>query len=57
VKPIFFAAPEEFRAWLEAHHETGTEVLVGYRARRLATLIEESAAGRTLKQFTRPSKP
>ncbi len=57
MKPIFFAAPEEFRAWLEAHHETGTEVLVGYRARRLATLIEESAAGRTLKQFTRPSKP
>jgi uncharacterized protein YdeI (YjbR/CyaY-like superfamily) len=28
--PIYFAGPEEFRAWLEAHHETETEVFVGY---------------------------
>ena len=25
----FFASPEELRAWLEAHHETETELLVG----------------------------
>ena len=30
MKPIFFASPEEFRDWLEAHHETEDEVLVGY---------------------------
>lgn len=28
--PVFFATPEEFRTWLEAHHETGTELLVGF---------------------------
>ena len=27
---IFFSAPGEFRAWLEEHHETETEVWVGY---------------------------
>ena len=26
---IYFASPEEFRAWLEEHHETATEVWVG----------------------------
>lgn len=26
----FFAAPAEFRAWLEEHHETASEVWVGY---------------------------
>jgi uncharacterized protein YdeI (YjbR/CyaY-like superfamily) len=30
VKPIFFASPEELRAWLEAHHETEDELYVGY---------------------------
>lgn len=29
-KPIFFAAPSEFRRWLHAHHRTATEVLVGF---------------------------
>jgi uncharacterized protein YdeI (YjbR/CyaY-like superfamily) len=29
-EPIFFASPEEFYAWLEEHHETETEVYVGY---------------------------
>jgi uncharacterized protein YdeI (YjbR/CyaY-like superfamily) len=29
-EPIFFANPEEFRAWLEQHHESETEVYVGY---------------------------
>ncbi len=28
--PVFFATPEEFRAWLEAHHETEPELLVGF---------------------------
>jgi uncharacterized protein YdeI (YjbR/CyaY-like superfamily) len=28
--PIYFASPEEFRAWLEQHHETQKELLVGY---------------------------
>ncbi len=28
--PAFFATPEEFRAWLEAHHETERELLVGF---------------------------
>jgi uncharacterized protein YdeI (YjbR/CyaY-like superfamily) len=30
LKPIFFATPEEFRAWLEENHETATELLVGF---------------------------
>jgi uncharacterized protein YdeI (YjbR/CyaY-like superfamily) len=28
--PIYFASPEEFRAWLEEHHATEKELLVGY---------------------------
>jgi uncharacterized protein YdeI (YjbR/CyaY-like superfamily) len=30
VDPIFFPAPEDFRAWLEENHETADEVLVGF---------------------------
>jgi uncharacterized protein YdeI (YjbR/CyaY-like superfamily) len=30
VDPIFFPAPEDFRAWLEQNHETADEVLVGF---------------------------
>jgi len=30
VKPTFFAAAEEFRAWLEQHHASGRELLVGF---------------------------
>jgi uncharacterized protein YdeI (YjbR/CyaY-like superfamily) len=30
VEPQFFATPQEFRAWLEEHHATAPEVLVGY---------------------------
>jgi uncharacterized protein YdeI (YjbR/CyaY-like superfamily) len=30
MKPRFFATPVRFRAWLEAHHETETELLVGF---------------------------
>ena len=29
-EPIFFASPAEWRAWLEEHHATDTEVWVGY---------------------------
>jgi uncharacterized protein YdeI (YjbR/CyaY-like superfamily) len=29
-KPVYFATPAKFRAWLEAHHATATEVLVGF---------------------------
>jgi uncharacterized protein YdeI (YjbR/CyaY-like superfamily) len=29
-EPIFFRDPQEFRAWLEEHHETATECVVGY---------------------------
>jgi len=30
VKALFFATPEEFGAWLEEHHESETELLVGF---------------------------
>jgi uncharacterized protein YdeI (YjbR/CyaY-like superfamily) len=33
LKPIFFATPEEFGAWLEENHATATEVLVGFHKR------------------------
>ena len=29
-KPTFFATPSRFRAWLEAHHASETELLVGF---------------------------
>ena len=30
MKPTFFAAPAKFRAWLEKHHETTPELVVGF---------------------------
>jgi uncharacterized protein YdeI (YjbR/CyaY-like superfamily) len=30
MEPTFFATPADFYAWLEAHHDTHTELLVGY---------------------------
>jgi uncharacterized protein YdeI (YjbR/CyaY-like superfamily) len=30
VKPVFFASAEEFGAWLEEHHESATELVVGF---------------------------
>lgn len=30
MKPIFFATPSELRAWLDAHHQTSQELLVGF---------------------------
>jgi uncharacterized protein YdeI (YjbR/CyaY-like superfamily) len=29
-KPTFFASPHDFRAWLEAHHDSFRELLVGF---------------------------
>src|SRR5881275_2133923 len=30
IEPVFFATPEEFRAWLAAHHADERELLVGF---------------------------
>jgi uncharacterized protein YdeI (YjbR/CyaY-like superfamily) len=30
MEPTFFATPAEFRAWLEGHHESEAELLVGF---------------------------
>jgi uncharacterized protein YdeI (YjbR/CyaY-like superfamily) len=32
-KPTFFASASEFRAWLDAHHASATELWVGYHKR------------------------
>jgi uncharacterized protein YdeI (YjbR/CyaY-like superfamily) len=33
MKPTFFATPADFRGWLEEHHESATELVVGYMKR------------------------
>lgn len=30
MKPVFFKRPAAFRAWLKKHHQTETELIVGY---------------------------
>ncbi len=30
MKPVFFATPAEFRAWLQRHHSTAEELIVGF---------------------------
>jgi uncharacterized protein YdeI (YjbR/CyaY-like superfamily) len=30
VKPLFFETPDQFGAWLEEHHESGSELWVGF---------------------------
>jgi uncharacterized protein YdeI (YjbR/CyaY-like superfamily) len=30
MEPTFFATPEDFRAWLQAHHDKESELLVGF---------------------------
>ena len=30
MEPTFFATPDDFRAWLQVHHESATELLVGF---------------------------
>ena len=39
-EPIFFATPDEFRAWLEANHDRHDEVIVGFDRERLEKLAE-----------------
>src|SRR3954451_913533 len=118
MEPTFFATPEDFRGWLEAHHDTEAELLAAFerrsddrtaiyayeqrktakldaeqerrfranpgawkwfqaqpagyrrtasywvisakrpetRQRRLEQLIEDSAAGRTIRSLTPPSR-
>ena len=34
MEPTFFASPAEFRAWLERHHATERELLVGFHKKR-----------------------
>ncbi|MDX6698290.1 MAG: hypothetical protein QOE65_1687 [Solirubrobacteraceae bacterium] len=29
-EPVFFSSPEELRAWLEEHHESASELVVGF---------------------------
>jgi len=31
--PVFFAAPSDFRAWMQEHHASATELLVGFHKR------------------------
>ena len=33
MEPVYFPSPPEFRAWLEAHHATETELWVGFHKR------------------------
>jgi uncharacterized protein YdeI (YjbR/CyaY-like superfamily) len=33
-EPTFFVSASEFRAWLEEHHESATELLVGFHKRK-----------------------
>lgn len=34
MEPVFFRSPEEFRAWLHAHHATAPELLLGFYKKR-----------------------
>jgi uncharacterized protein YdeI (YjbR/CyaY-like superfamily) len=34
MEPTFFASPADFRAWLEEHHATDAELLVGFHKKR-----------------------
>lgn len=34
MEPLFFRAPEEFRAWLREHHDTEREALLGFYRKR-----------------------
>ncbi len=33
MRPIFFVSPQEFRAWLEEHHATATELVIGFHSK------------------------
>ena len=47
---IFFASPEELRAWFDAHHETADELWVGYhrKATGRPTVTWPEAVGEAL---------
>jgi len=30
MNPVFFATPQEFRAWLDKNHQTSNEISVGF---------------------------
>ena len=49
-KPIFFESPQQFYDWLEEHHETETEVYVGYykKAANQPTLTWSEAVDQAL---------
>jgi uncharacterized protein YdeI (YjbR/CyaY-like superfamily) len=49
-EPLFFASPEEWRAWLEEHHESETEVWIGYYKKHTgkATLTWSQAVDQAL---------
>jgi uncharacterized protein YdeI (YjbR/CyaY-like superfamily) len=49
-KPIFFSSPQDFYDWLEEHHETETEVYVGYykKAANQPTLTWSEAVDQAL---------
>jgi len=36
-RPTYFATPEDFRAWLVEHHQTVSELLVGFHRKRTGT--------------------
>ena len=36
-KPTFFATPGDFRAWLEKHHDSATELWVGFHKKATGT--------------------
>jgi uncharacterized protein YdeI (YjbR/CyaY-like superfamily) len=47
MEPTFFATPADFRAWLERHHESHSELIVGFHKRgsgRSSITWQESVA-------------
>jgi uncharacterized protein YdeI (YjbR/CyaY-like superfamily) len=49
-KPTFFPAPEDFRAWLEKHHDVAAELLVGFHKKGSGkpSLTWQEAVGQAL---------
>lgn len=37
MEPAFFATPDELDAWLEVHHDSESELLVGFYTRARAS--------------------
>lgn len=58
-EPVFFPGQAAFRLWLGANHASAVWWVVSAaresaRQRRLATLIADSVAGRSIKPLARP---